>query len=127
MRMYLSKNSIMLPNGKLAKPETLFLASEDKEQAGVIDACSLLSSAKLSKLEKAGHMQAVDRPAKKKGKQQAPVKTPKSPWVYDPEILKDKTLSQLNVLVQNVDASVEPFSTTEEAQAWVSQDFNAEA
>lgn len=53
----------------------------------------------------------------------APVTQVRSLWNLDPALLKSKTIDQLNVMVQERDNAVEPFSTTPEAVAFLSQDF----
>lgn len=51
------------------------------------------------------------------------IKQDKSLWVFDPQSLAGKTLDQLNTLVKETDPKVEPFTTVEEAIAFLSQDF----
>lgn len=41
-------------------------------------------------------------------------------WSFDPKILKDKTLEELNTLVIETDAEVKPFNTKKEAIAQLS-------
>ncbi len=68
---------------------------------------------------------------------QPPVKTSPAPeipaivqqeskWILDPETLKDKSIEELNVMVQERDADVEPFLDTQTAAAWLSQDYEPE-
>lgn len=48
-------------------------------------------------------------------------------WDADPASLQGKDLDALNVMIQELDASVEPFATEAEAIAWLSQDFDGDA
>lgn len=50
----------------------------------------------------------------------------RSPWDADPATLQDKSLEALNVMIQEIDASVEPFNDENAAIAWLSQDFDGE-
>ncbi len=47
-------------------------------------------------------------------------------WGYDPASLVNMDLAALNGLIVQIDATVEPFSTPEEAAAFLSQDFVAQ-
>ena len=46
-----------------------------------------------------------------------------SPWVFDPAFLRGKSLDELNVMVQELDDTVAPLETPEEAVGFLSQDF----
>lgn len=52
------------------------------------------------------------------------VKTVTSKWTLDPELLKGKTIDELNVMVAERDATLSGFATAEEAVAWLSQDHD---
>lgn len=47
-------------------------------------------------------------------------------WDADPATLQDKDLEALNVMIQELDSKVEPFSEKAAAIAWLSQDFEGE-
>ena len=49
--------------------------------------------------------------------------SPKSPWIFDPAELAGKPLDELNIIIKERDAAVEPFATVEEAIAFLSQNF----
>jgi len=46
-----------------------------------------------------------------------------SKWIYNPEDLKEYDLERLNEIAISTDEELEPFDNTEEAVAWLSQDF----
>lgn len=48
---------------------------------------------------------------------------PTSKWLFNPEDLEGNTLQELNLLIKERDASVDPYETTEEAIAHLSQDY----
>ncbi|MEK7424591.1 MAG: hypothetical protein AAB131_12220 [Actinomycetota bacterium] len=47
----------------------------------------------------------------------------KGKWRVDPATLSGRTLEQLNVQLKEIDATVEPFDSIEEATAFLTQDF----
>jgi hypothetical protein len=48
---------------------------------------------------------------------------PPPQWDRDPKELEGLELDQLNVMIGEIDASIPPFETVEEAVLWLSQDF----
>ncbi len=46
-----------------------------------------------------------------------------SPWTFNPALLQHKALPELNVMIRDKDGSVAPFETSQEAIAWLSQDY----
>ena len=44
-------------------------------------------------------------------------------WVVDPSGIRGLDVDQLNVMILERDAKVQPFETVEEASAWLSQDY----
>lgn len=53
--------------------------------------------------------------------------TTNSPWTLDPDGLRGLDLDMLNVMVQERDASLEPFKDAAEAVGWLSQDYTEPA
>lgn len=50
-----------------------------------------------------------------------------SPWSRNPDELAGLDVDQLNVMVQEIDAAVDPFETADEAIDWLSQDYEDQA
>lgn len=46
-------------------------------------------------------------------------------WSLDPDGLRRMHVEELNVMIQERDSGVDPFDTSKEAAAWLSQDFVA--
>lgn len=47
----------------------------------------------------------------------------RGPWRHNPDDLEGKSLDDLNIMVQELDESIEPFETEEEAIFFLSQDY----
>lgn len=59
----------------------------------------------------------------KKGMMPGTLGAPISKWNVDPSALGDKSLTELNIMVQERDSTIPAFTTTHEAVAFLSQDF----
>lgn len=90
------------------------LLPEDMEQ-------NSLESAKKRGLveEVTGEIQERDQPVDRRALNRT---VPRGRWDLKPERLQNKSLEQLNVMVRERDASIEPFETREEAIAQLSLD-----
>lgn len=104
----LQANCRIFRSGKWIKPGDFFEA--DPSDVGVL---GLIEEGKATPLEEA--IPTSTAPA-----QGAKTKTP---WIHDPEDLKDYDLDTLNATIHDSDSSVEPYETLEEAIAHLSMDF----
>lgn len=114
------EQGILSPTKPKAGPQPGLFITKDTGEAPVFDELAGTEEAAASHIsfsDEVAEPEETPAPEKKKG-WIAP-----SAWIRDPAELEGLSLEELNIQILAVDDTIEPFETSEEAIAWLSQDY----
>lgn len=90
---------------------------------GPLPADHKIPKARLASFVAAGMLEEVAAPKAPVAPKPKPPAPPKSKWSFDPEGIRGTPVERLNARIKALDPEAPAFETTEEAVAFLSQDF----